>query len=145
MPFHFRMQKVLDYREQLEEEARVRLAQAIQRHDAARKTLERFREELACAERKRADSPLMDAAACWLMEQYIKGLASDVNNAAMQERMTAQMVEEARKLLAARAIDKTLLAKLRERQKTAWAREELLKEQHFNDEIATIRYKASAF
>lgn len=145
MPFHFKMQKVLDYREQLEEEAKVRLAQAIQRHDAARETLERFREELARAERKRADSPLMDAAACWLMEQYIKGLAGDVSNAAMQERMTAQMVEEARKLLAARAIDKKLLAKLRERQKTAWAREELLKEQHFNDEIATIRYKASAF
>ena len=55
------------------------------------------------------------------------------------------MVEEARNLLAARAIDKKLLEKLKERQKHYHAREEQLKEQRFNDEIATLRYKAPSF
>ena len=59
--------------------------------------------------------------------------------------MLAQMVEEARNLLAARAIDKKLLYKLKERQKQYYAREEQLKEQRFNDEIATLRYKAPSF
>ena len=36
MPFRFKMQKVLDYREQLEEEAKVRLATAQRRFQEAR-------------------------------------------------------------------------------------------------------------
>ncbi len=76
------------------------------------------------------------------MEQYLKGLKGDVANAAMQTRMHEQLVEEARKLLAARAIERKLLEKLKERQNLQYLREEQLKEQRVNDETATLRYKA---
>ena len=76
------------------------------------------------------------------MEQYIKGLRGDVANAAMQTRMNEQLVDEARKMLAARAIERKLLEKLKERQNLQYLREEQLKEQRVNDETATLRYKA---
>lgn len=145
MPFRFKMQKVLDYREQLEEEAKVRLATAQCRHQEAQERLEQLQVELRHAQDRLCDDAMMDSAERWLQEQYVKGLRSDVNAASLQARMLAQMVEEARNLLAARAMDRKLLDKLRERQKQYYAREEQLKEQRFNDEIATLRYKAPSF
>ncbi|MGE9985830.1 flagellar export protein FliJ [Desulfovibrio sp. SGI.169] len=145
MPFRFKMQKVLDYREQLEEEAKARLATAQRRHQEAREQLEQLQVALRHAQDRLCDEALMDAAERWLLERYAKGLRGDVSAASLQVRMLAQMVEEARNLLAARAMDKKLLDKLRERQKRHYAREEQLKEQRFNDEIATLRYKAPSF
>ena len=144
MAFRFKLQKVLDYREQLEEEAKVRLAEASMRHDAALRALEEARTALEAEQRKQAENPLMGAAERWVSDQYVKGLTGDVQTAAMQERMTGQMQEEARKLLAARALDRQMLDKLKERQKRNYQHEERQKEQQFNDEIATIRFKAQA-
>ena len=139
------MPNVLDLREPLEEEAKVRLATAQRGHQEARERLEQLQAELRVSQDRLCDGAMMDATERWLLEQYVKGLHGDVTAAALQARMLAQMVEEARNLLAARAMDKKLLDKLRERQKQYHIREEQLKEQRFNDEIATLRYKAPSF
>ena len=144
MPFHFKMQKVLEYREQLEEEAKVDLALKQQKLDAARTRFEALKLELLEAEEQRNAASLKPAGERWLAEQYVKGLRSDVEATAMQTRMLQQLVDEARKLLAARAMDKKLLEKLKERQNKHYLREEYLKEQRVNDETATLRYKATA-
>lgn len=144
MPFRFKMQKVLDYREQLEEEAKVQLAAQQKRLREEQARLDSLRQELRDAEDRLCGAAFMQAGERWLLEQYVKGLRADTAAAAMQVRMLEQLVEEARKLLAARAIDKKLLEKLKERQKQYYAREEQLKEQRFNDETATLRYKAPA-
>ena len=144
MPFRFKMQKVLDYRAQLEEEAKVRLADAEHRLRVSQERLEAIRGELAAAEEK-ARSGLLESAERWLHDQYLKGLRSDVSQAELQCRMQQQMAEEARALLAARAMDRKVLEKLKERQKAQYQHAERLEEQHFNDEISTLRYKASAF
>ncbi len=145
MAFRFKMQKVLDYREQLEEEAKVNLAIQQARLADARERLEHIRHELQQAEDALMSAPLMAAAERWLREQYIKGLRADAAHEALQVRMLEQLAEEARQLLAARAIDKKLLEKLKERQKQHYVREEQLKEQRTNDETATLRYKAPTF
>ena len=145
MPFHFKMQKVLDYREQLEEEAKVNLAIQQARLAEARERLEQIRHELRQAEDALMSAPLMGAPERWLREQYTKGLHADAAHEALQVRMLEQLAEEARQLLAARAIDKKLLEKLKERQKQHYVREEQLKEQRINDETATLRYKAPTF
>lgn len=142
MAFHFRMQKVLDYREQLEEEAKVRYANAAARHQKSREHLEAITSELKAAEAKGAE--VMQAAERWLHDQYVKGLRADHAAAALQERMLAQMEEEARAFLAARAIDRKMLEKLKDRQKNQYNRAEQKQELKFNDEIATIRHKAQA-
>jgi len=144
VPFHFKMQKVLDYREQLEEEAKVDLALKQQRLEDARAFFEGLKSELRQGEDKLFQAALLPAGERWLQEQYVRGLRADVANAALQARMQEQLVDEARKLLAARAIDKKLLEKLKERRNQQYIREEQLKEQRVNDETATLRYKAPA-
>ena len=144
MPFHFKMQKVLDYREQLEEEAKVDLALKQRLLEDARALFERLKTELRQSEDRLFQAALAPQGERGLMEQYIKGLKGDVANAAMQTRMNEQLVDEARKMLAARAIERKLLEKLKERQNLQYLREEQLKEQRVNDETATLRYKAPA-
>lgn len=144
MPFRFRMQKVLDYRAQLEEEARVRLADAERRLRESRERLDAVLGELARAEEK-ARGGLLQSGERWLHEQYLRGLSNDRAQAELQCRMLAQLAEEARALLAARAMERKLLEKLKERQKIQYLHAERLQEQHFNDEISTLRYKAPAF
>lgn len=144
MPFRFKMQKVLDYREQLEEEAKVDLALKQQRLEEARALFEGLKRDLRQSEDKLFQAALLPAGERWLQEQYVRGLRADVANAALQARMQEQLVDEARKLLAARAVDKKLLEKLKERRNQQYNREEQLKEQRVNDETATLRYKAPA-
>lgn len=145
MPFRFKMQKVLDYRAQLEEEAKVRLADCEQRLRESQKHLDAVQAELVAAQEKSSAAGLLESGERWLHEQYLKGLHGDLAQAELQLRMQRQMTEEARSLLAARAMERKLLDKLKERQKTQYLHAERLEEQHFNDEISTLRYKASAF
>lgn len=106
MPFRFKLQKILDYREQLEEEAKVDLANKQKLLEEARALFERLKAELRQTEDRLFESALVPQAERWLLEQYVKGLRGDVANAALQTRMHEQLVDEARKLLAARAIEK---------------------------------------
>lgn len=144
MPFRFKLQKILDYREQLEEKAKVDLANKQRTLEEAHALFERLKTELRQTEDRLFESALVPQAERWLLEQYVKGLRGDVANAALQARMHEQLVDEARKLLAARAIERKLLEKLKERQNQQYLREEQLKEQRVNDETATLRYKAPA-
>ena len=142
VPFRFSMQKVLEYREQLEEEARVQLARHEQSLRRTREAQARCEAALRTAEASLCDPACMDTAERWLQEQYAKGLRRDAADLARQARLQESLVEEARQVLAARAVDKKLLEKLRQRRQQQYAREEYLKEQRVNDETATLRYKA---
>lgn len=141
MAFTFRMQKILDYREQLEEDAKLQVAQAQARKDAAEKKRQEILDLLELAEQKRLENPTMNAAEFWIQDLYTRGLQDDLKANTFECKMAATLLEEAKKVLTLRAIDKKMLVKLKERQQSAWNREEKIKEQHFNDEIATIRYK----
>ena len=76
MPFHFKMQKVLDYREQLEEEAKVDLALKQRLLEDARALFERLKTELRQSEDRLFQAALAPQGERWLMEQYIKGKLS---------------------------------------------------------------------
>ncbi|MCR4666456.1 MAG: flagellar export protein FliJ [Desulfovibrio sp.] len=141
MSFKFRMQKILDYREQLEEEARIRLAQAQTRVATAEERLHELLVLIQEAQEKTTGEHLLNPAECWINEQYLRGLKEDQKQAEHEHSMALALKSEAQKLLTARAIDKRMLVKLKERQQAVWTHEEKMKEQHFNDEIATIRYK----
>ena len=145
MTFRFNMQRVLDYRGQLEEEARVRLAEAQRRQREAAQRLEDIDAALREARDRARDTITESAAERWLHEGYVKGLCSDASAASLQLQTAGKMVDEARKLLAGRAIDKKMLDKLKARKKHQYMREELMREQHTNDETATLRFKAPSF
>ncbi|MDR2743739.1 MAG: flagellar export protein FliJ [Desulfovibrio sp.] len=145
MTFRFNMQRVLDYRAQLEEEAKVRLAEAQRCQREAAQRLDALGTALREARDKARDTMMEGAAERWLHEGYVKGLSSDASAASLQLQMAGKMVDEARKSLAGRAIDKKILDKLKARKKHQHMREELMREQHTNDETATLRFKAPSF
>lgn len=141
MPFKFKLQKALDYRAHLEEEAKMRLAAAEKSLRDSRKRRDAIQEEMDNAEARAAAEPFMQSGERWLLEQYMKGLRADLAAAEMDARMKEQIVAEARNVLAARAMDRKILDKLKERQNQQFIRQEQTTEQHFNDEIATLRHK----
>ncbi|MBQ7608936.1 MAG: flagellar export protein FliJ [Desulfovibrionaceae bacterium] len=141
MPFRFSMQKILDYREQLEEDAKIKVSQAQAQKEACDKRNKELVLAIDTAEETRRKQPTMSAAEFWIADQYLRGLKEDLRINTMECTMAKTVLEEAQKVLTLRAIDKKMLVKLKERQLSAWKREEQTKEQHFNDEIATIRYK----
>lgn len=143
MAFKFKMQKVLEYREQLEEEAKVKLANAQANHAKCRDKLAGLRDEIRRAQDEAA-AKARQPSEHWLYDQYLKGLENDRKALDLEERMLAQMVEEARAYLAARALEKKVLEKLKDHQRIQFVRQEQKQEMNFNDEIATIRHKASA-
>lgn len=143
MPFHFNLQKVLDFRQQKEEEAKVQLARAEAQVCKGEERLSSLKEQFMKAESQVAGKVLQSGER-WLHDQFIKGLKADISEAALQLRMFRQVAEEARKLLASRAMERKLLDKLKEKQKIQYIKDEQKQEQNFNDEIATVRHKAPA-
>ena len=145
MPFRFSLQKVLDYREQLEEEAKNRFALVQRQYREAKARLEALSTELKTQEARLYGQVIDNAGERWLLESFIKGLRADVETTTARVRNLRATRDEMRKILAARSMDKKLLEKLKERKYRQYLLDERLKEQRFNDEIATLRYKAPNF
>ena len=138
------MQKVLEYREQLEEEARVQLAHAERLRLREEERAVRLKGMLAEQEAKLYRDVALSSGERWLLENFVKGLRADLASTVMRLRSLTQAVAAARSALQERAKDRKLLEKLKERQKEYYVHEERLKEQRTNDETATLRYKAPA-
>ena len=145
MPFRFNMQRVLDYRQQLEEQARVALARTQRAQDREAARLGAIEAELAAREEQLYGHLVEDSGERWLLESFIKGLRADAASSRMRLKTLAQMLDEARETLRQRALEHKVLDKLKERQQVQYLREEREKERKANDETATLRRKASTF
>ena len=143
MAFKFKLEKVLDYRKQLEEQAMQALAEARRAEEAEKERLASFRQELD-AQRIALHACIQDAAERWLISSYINALQDDIRTT---ERVLEYLADEVRLRqanLVAKAQERQLLEKLKEKQAERHAHEEKLKEQRNNDETATIRYQKKA-
>uniref|UniRef100_A0A7C4EJ86 Flagellar FliJ protein n=1 Tax=Fundidesulfovibrio putealis TaxID=270496 RepID=A0A7C4EJ86_9BACT len=141
-PFKFPLQKVLEYRAQLEDQAKQALAAAQAAHarqEAAVRNLERARE---AQRREMAGPAARDAASLWLGRNYLERLEGDLAQAVETLAQLAQDVQIRRAELAQRAKDRKLLEKLKETQAIRHEREENRIEQAGFDEMATLRYQA---
>lgn len=145
MPFRFSLQKVLDYREQLEEEAKNRFALVQRQYREAKAQLAALSSELETQEARLYGQVIDNAGERWLLESFIKGLRADIEVTTARVQNLRATRDEMRRILAARSMDKKLLEKLKERKYRQFLLDERLKEQRFNDEIATLRYKAPNF
>lgn len=145
MPFRFSLQKVLDYREQLEEEAKNRFALVQRQYREAKAQLAALSSKLETQEARLYGQVIDNAGERWLLESFIKGLRADIEATTARVQNLRATRDEMRKILAARSMDRKLLEKLKERKYRQYLLDERLKEQRFNDEIATLRYKAPNF
>ena len=145
MAFRFSLQKVLDYREQLEEEAKNRFALVQRQYREAREQLAALSSELKTQEERLYGQVVDNAGERWLLESFIRGLRADVESSTARVSNLQMMRDEMRKVLAARSMDRKLLEKLKDPKRRQYLLDEHPKEQRFNDEIATLRYNAPNF
>ncbi|MBN2139664.1 MAG: flagellar export protein FliJ [Desulfovibrionaceae bacterium] len=144
-PFKFRMQKVLAYREQLEEQAKLALAQAIAAHaDQEARVLDladRLNAHLETgpvrSDQSRADPTPDDI---WLWRRYREALEQDLARARARLDRLALKLQKCRREAVSRSRDRELLDKLKDKQARKHHEEQRLQEQKESDEMATLRH-----
>lgn len=142
-PFRFSLEQVLNYRTQLEQQAKVELARVEQERLREQRRADALRAMLDEQERGLAALAPGNRDERWLAENFIRGLRADFGVTMQRVRNWTLAVEAARTELISRSKDKKTLEKLKATQAENHAREEQLREQREYDETASLRYKAS--
>jgi flagellar FliJ protein len=141
-PFHFSLQKVLDYRSQLEEQARMALAQAQAAYAEQVRRTESLRKRLAEHERNLYHDNQVNADELWLWRNYRQRLLDELRSAEARMLELAKEVNRRRREAVERSKDKKLLEKLKTQQALRHEQEEQYQEQKAFDETATLRYQS---
>ncbi|NCC24828.1 MAG: flagellar export protein FliJ [Deltaproteobacteria bacterium] len=139
-PFQFRLEKVLEYRRQLEETAQQVLARA--RMDEARQEA-RLRDltiSLEEGEKRLASQSRLTAGDIWLWRNYRTRLLDEIREAEARLIQMARIAEKRRLEVLKASKDKKLLEKLKEKQAKRHEWDQLHREQEAFDEMATIRF-----
>lgn len=140
-PFKFKLEKVLDYRGQLEEEAKAALARAQEAYDAKRAVVADMEARFAAHSANEAESR-KSSNDMWLWRQYKSALEQDLSIARMDLKSLELKLQRCRTQAVERSRDKKLLEKLKETQAKKHHAEQSAKEEKENDEMATLRYKS---
>jgi len=142
--FQFSLERVLDYRRQLEDQARMVVAQALTAHrsqqalvNGLHQSLERHISSLY-ADKQVTENDM------WLWRRYRVRLEEDIVMAEQKLMQLGRELTLARQALVLKAKDKKLLEKLRANKEQEFRKEENLKEQRESDEMATVRYRPEA-
>ncbi|WP_421899237.1 flagellar export protein FliJ [Maridesulfovibrio sp.] len=142
-PFVFKLEKVLEFREQAEEQARLALAEALRLHQEQKKKLWAVEEQIVAHQKKKYDN--LSANDMWLWQQYDVALKEDLRAAQLRLKQLALNLQKCRAEAVKKSKDRKLLEKLKENQAKKYHEEESLKEQKEYDEMATIRFKPENF
>jgi flagellar protein FliJ len=140
-PFRFGLQKILDVREQLEEQAKIKLSKAQAFYMEKVRAVERLRETLTEHEASLYKEERLSAADIWLWRNYKERLLLDVARAESAMLEAAKELNRCRREAVLKAKERKLLEKLKEKQAIRHAEDEKLKEQKEFDEMATLRYQ----
>ena len=143
-PFSFKLDKVLDYREQLEEQAKAALARAKAARDAQAELVDDMLSRLTVHMEKERESQA-SANDMWLWRQYKEALEQDLERERIKLSELELKLHRFRQVAVERSKDKKLLEKLKETQAKKHHNEESAREEKENDEMATIRYESKDF
>jgi len=143
-PFHFTLEQVLEYRGQLEDQARLALAKALAAENDQRTVCASLGTALAEHETRFLERPEMTAADIWLWRGYKNRLDADLALARQTLAGLVKATSDRRAELVERAKQRKLLEKLKQKKATRHADEEQRKEQAQFDEQATLRYRPSS-
>lgn len=144
-PFHFKLDKVLDFRRQREEQAMLVLAEAQRRYRDQAARLDGLRRRLARAEAEFFGRDEYTPADMWLWRTYKQAADLDIKAAEAELQRLAKELQKARTEVIARAKDRKLLEKLKENQAKRYDQETRLAEQKEFDESSTLRFKHPDF
>lgn len=139
-PFVFRLEKILDYRTQLEDQARLALSKARQDLQDQVARVEALERDLAACLAEMSRLKQMTQPELWLWSGWRKRLELDKKEAQAKRTHLERLVEERRIELVNASKDRKLLEKLRAKQAEKHGQEEQRKEQNAFDETATLRH-----
>ena len=143
-PFSFKLDKVLDYREQLEEQAKAALANAKTTRDAQAVVVADY-EARHVAHMDKERGSRKSANDMWLWRQYKEALEQDISISMMELNKLELKLQRCRAQAVECSKEKKLLEKLKSTQAKKHHEEESAREEKENDEMATIRYKSKDF
>ena len=143
-PFTFKLDKVLDYREQLEEQAKAALSKAKTARDAQAAKVADLEERLT-RHMDKEDESRKSSNDMWLWRQYTEAIEQDISIARMELNTLELNLHKCRTQAVERSKDKKLLEKLKSTQAKKHHDKESAREEKENDEMATIRYKSQDF
>ena len=140
-PFSFKLEKVLDYRTQLEEQAKGALAKAKAVRDVQREKVDDLHARMQAHMAKETESR-KSANDMWLWRQYREALVQDtIREEGVLHKLELKL-QKCRQEAVERSRDKKLLEKLKETQAKKFHKEERAREEKENDEMAAIRYES---
>lgn len=143
--FKFSLEKVLNYREQLENEAKARLGFLQEKSRMLKEHYRSMKEEELLHEEKLCATPFSESGERWLLDNYIKALRQDMIQTQKNIAGVDEEIAQAKQDLAQKSKDKKVMEKLKEKHFENFKKEEQLKEQRNLDEIASIRFKAQTY
>lgn len=142
--FTFSLQKVLDYKAGLQEEAQLELARARKKYQAQIALIKSLEDELAQAREEISKKENVTQGRIWLWNRYIERLNFDQKSATRKLKELAREVSLRRHDLLEKTKDKKILEKLKVNQKIRFYHEQEKEEQKEYDEMAVVRYKPEA-
>ncbi len=139
-PYSFKLEKILDFRKQVEEQARLALAEATRLHADQKKIVDEIEQKKINHQKKEYEKLSVDDL--WLWRQYNEALTKDLHSAQNRLTQLALNLQRCRTEAVQKSKDRKLLEKLKENQAKKYYEEENLKEQKEYDEMATLRFKS---
>lgn len=140
-PFNFSLEKVLQYRQQLEDQAQLELARAQKRYQDQHKLLDEVKEHFQNQEDEFEARNKVTVNDIWLWRNYKERLLQDIRESEEKLRQLASEVNKRRTEAVNRAKDRKLLEKLKTNQQKKHLEQEQHREQQEFDEMATLRYQ----
>ena len=139
-PFLFKLEKILEYRRQLEDQAKLALSLTRQQIAEQNLRVEALRKDLEACLLELSAIKQMTQPELWLWSGWRKRLELDKTQA-QAKLVELQTLAETRRLeLVTKAKDRKLLEKLRAKQAEKHVQEEQRKEQKEFDETGTLRH-----
>ena len=142
--FKFKLQQVLNYRGQLEDQAKMALGRALNELAVRQKYVDDLQVELVAQLSKGYNDGIRTVDERWMQDNYIRRLKEDLKKAKHRLGETEILVHRCRSELMHRSQDRQLLDKLRDKQRERYNHEESQKEQYALDEMAGIRHRIDA-
>ena len=140
-PFSFKLQSVLEYRGQMEDQAKLVLAESKRRYTSQVSLVKNIETRIDETEAEYRSRVELSAAEVWLWQAGRESLNRDLDEAQVTLQQLAKELQQARSHAIERSKERKLLEKLKDNQAEQHVKEDALAQQKELDETAALRFK----
>jgi flagellar FliJ protein len=140
--FSFRLQSILDLKEQEEESIKKELAELMQQRQRVEDKINSFKHDKSQIQRnlEESEEESVNLINALRSREYIKYLQGMIEDLKLKLEHWDEEISKCRKKLLAKTKEKKVLAKLKERKHEEYWKNFLAEEQKLNDELATNKF-----